>query len=216
MARLSPIERTCRWFIIAKKLLMVMTVLNLKARAIAVLGKATYLKIFQETKALSQQEEKKVFTKIIRGEVVGRRLPDAKPPATKPGEEMPETLDPEMCQHPAIKMVMRANKDEKWWTCKDCLGRWQRRSLETYHGEGPGTDRDIVTFGIHMGETYLDVHEDPAHSQWVMMTAEQDPASGPEVRRLAEYLVKKEAQMAMWETVPHRDKRKKEEAKDEA
>jgi len=203
----------CRWFIIVKKMMMVMTVLTVKSRAIAVLGRSTYLKMFQETKALSQKEEQKVFTKIIRGEVVGQRLPDGKPSAS---EDAPEPKDPEMCSHPASQMARRANGRESWWSCKDCLARWQRCSLEEYKGTGAGTDKDVVTFGIHMGKTYLDVHRDPAHAQWVMMTVEQDPSSGPEVKRLAEYLVKKEQEMALWEEVPHRDKRKKPEDKEEA
>ena len=176
------------------KILMVFKVVDTKNKAKAVLGQDAYLRVFQQSKG--SEEEKKKFTKIINGEVVGKELPSSKSASSE------ATMEPEMCPHPAKKMVRRGNKNSQWWTCTQCMTRWERLPLESLEPKAATTkDTDLVTFGQYEGKTYLEVFQDPTHAQYVLMTAEQDPKASPAVKRLARYLVEKE-RSATWEEVP--------------
>ena len=188
MAVLSPSQRIARWKAIVYKVLIVINVHAVKERVTAALGgRDNYLRIFQQVKT-PQLPDQPLVTRIIDGEVVGRPLPTSK------GQSDGAELEPAMCQHPSSKMKKRGNKAQKWWTCTACLQRWERKELEEYHPKGEATDTDLITFGPRIGQTYLEVLQDPMYCQLILLTVETDPASSPQIKRLARYIVQNEWQ----------------------
>ena len=184
------------------KILMIFQVFEVKNKAKMLLGAEAYNRVFPQAKAVETQEEtKKKVTRIIKGEVVGRPLATL----AKGKREEQATMTPELCPHPEDKMKREGNRNSRTWVCLQCLQRWERTPLEELNNPTtPGRDSDLVTFGMHVGKTYREVFNDPTHAQWIMMSAEQDPNASPEMKRLARYLVKKEASQT-WEEVPQKD-----------
>ena len=83
-----------------------------------------------------------------------------------------------------------------WWTCAACGKRWERIPLTEFEPSmsNPLDDNDILTFGKHLGYTYLQVwKQDPNYCQWVLETAEMGDAS-PQLKRFAHYVAQKERQ----------------------
>ena len=116
---------------------------------------------------------------------MGRSLPAGSGKATTPAN---------ICQHPTNEMKRAGNAKEKWWTCKACQSRWVRRPLEARTGVPTGSE--IITFGKYSGHRFEEVVDDAVYTQWVLMTAELEEASNPQIERLARYLVGKEQQAA--------------------
>jgi hypothetical protein len=170
------------WKIVVLKVLWVLDNYQLKKRTQAVLGKDAYLRIIQQAK--TEPEPTEQFSKVINGEIVGKALP--------PGDGVQE-VDPAQCEHPTTCMKRRGNKKNAWWTCNQCLSRWERKSLDSQasRSEIPrGTD--LVTFGRHVGKTFAHVYNElPQYGQWVLSTVETEE-SCDQLRRLAAYLQRRE------------------------
>ena len=182
--RLSSQERTCLWRTLLLKVSLLFRTLQQLGKAQILLGKETYDRIFGMSQSqLSNQEP--VQFRMVKGEVVGRRL-------TAGGGKVDlkrAHKDPTMCEHPHHSMKARSNKTAKWWTCVDCLSRWERLPANTLLEMNPeDLGQEMVSFGKHAGSTYQQVkQEDPKYCQWVMQTTEYGEPS-PEMRRLAQYL----------------------------
>ena len=147
------------------------------------LGKNVYEQLFM--KATQLPAPTVTNYRFIRGEVVGKALP--------PGEGRVDakkaTADPALCKHPENVMIARGNGPTKWWLCKACLSRWERltpQEIDQSPNQDPG-DHTIVTFGKHMGSTYLQVLEDQNYVQWIQMTAQHGDPS-PDLQKLASYI----------------------------
>ena len=146
--------------------------------------------------------------RFIKGEAVGKPLP----PGKGPKMQLKAHMDPAMCLHPEEHMIRGGNKDIcKWWTCAKCLLRWERfPASEVQNMSNEPTDMDLVTFGKHAGERYMDVYKNsPGYCTWVVNTAQTEPlTSSPELRRFAAYLLQIEAENAdikqhlMWNETP--------------
>eukprot|EP00973_Karenia_brevis_P012576 1706474-Karenia_brevis.AAC.1 len=62
------------------------------------------------------------------------------------------TKDPAVCAHPNDDLIRRGSGKTSWWTCKQCLRRWECLPLSKFEPAGAVTEReDLVTFGRHMG-----------------------------------------------------------------
>ena len=195
MAKLSPQQRLSRWKSLLLKVLMVFQVFQTKQKAMTMLGKEVYLRVFQEAKKVeNKKDEDKQITKVINGEIVGKQLESM----GKGKRAEKATEDPMTCVHPTDKMKREGNKSQKTWCCLLCLTRWERLPLETVNLKTEGKDNDLVTFGKYLGKTYKEVASDPEQTQWILQSVEQDPKVSQEMIRLANYLVAKESK---WEPV---------------
>ena len=173
------------------KLFAVLRVYEIKRQTQAALGKVAYQRIFRQIADATEQPGETTVNKIINGEIVGKRLPDAASSSTSERNQ-----DPAICPHPPISMKARGNKTYKWWTCLNCLSRWERKSLSEATTQGATTDSEKVLFGKFAGKTFLEIFKDaPQYAQWVLMTAENEVECSTQLKRLAQYLVKKEAEM---------------------
>ena len=196
---LSSWQRMARWKNIVLKLLMVFRVYEVQEKAKIVLGKDTYNKIFQQVKDNPAAQKQEIY-RIVGEEIVGRQLPRGE------GKEAEKaTQQPALCQH--ANLVRRGNRTDKWWTCKDCVSRWERRSMKDVEPTSTSLqDTDLVTFGKHLGGTYLQVYQDQTYAQFILQAAEHDPKSlswgSPDmVMRLARHIVQKEKTEG-WQEVP--------------
>ena len=99
-------------------------------------------------------------------------------------------------------MKARGNLTAKWWTCSACQARWKIIEISTAHLESPPGDNELVTCGRHCGKTMLQVYQIKTYAQWVLMTMEagDDMCSG--LKRLADYLTRKEQAAATGTTLP--------------
>jgi len=190
--KLSNTARLARWKIFVTKLFWVLANYAMKQRTVAVLGRSTYLRVFQQIKKQGAQTAETV-TRIIQGEIVGKAISPA---------EGTQNVEPHMCQHPMFSMKQRGNKTSKWWTCIQCLSRWERRSLADSTPDGQPTDQEISMFGKHQGKTFSWILEqDAAYCQWVLMTMESSGEScSNQFRRLAQYLIQAEHREAQKRT----------------
>ena len=188
---LDSTQRWGRWRSILLKLSWVIRVATIRESAILMLGKNVYKRLFAEnTKAEKRSKEMEV-TKIIAGEVVGKKL-------DTPSAGTASVTSPELCQHPFESMKRRGNKSNQWWTCSACLTRWERRPLtDLYTSEVPvGTE--IAAFGKYAGTTLGHIYEtDPSYVQWALMTVETERDTSPGLKRAALYFANREYQIAM-------------------
>ena len=171
-----------RWRTLVIKLMVILRVHDMKNKAMNMLGRNAYLRVFNKISDQKQQDTK--VNKVINREIVGKVL-------DKPAQG-PIITDPSLCEHPYNKMKRHGNKTTKWWTCTECQTRFERKELEDLKPAGPMRDQDLVLFGMHVGKTYLQIYnEQPSYAQWVMQTAESGDSS-PDLARLARYLARKE------------------------
>ena len=173
------------------KVKWVFAVVSMKARAIAALGKEPYLRLVGETKRISAEEGSQ---RVINGQQVGKKL--------TPSSGTPE-VSPDVCPHPLEKMKARSNMQTKsdgtqkgkvWWTCLQCLSRWERIPLPTAKPKPARKERkllgtNLMGFGRHKEKTYLDVwcnHQ--GYCTWAMTTDETQTDASPQLRRFATWL----------------------------
>ena len=153
------------WYRLVIKLFVVMDVHAVKMKAQALLGKNVYLRVFQQLKDEEPVQAQQV-NNIINGEIVGRKIKDGKGAAPSVGQSTdgaPRT-DPKTCTHPLKMMTRRGNRSQKWWTCKACLTRWERYSIQEATPEDSNIkDNEIVLDGCHRGKKYQEVLKDPAY-----------------------------------------------------
>ena len=130
------------------------------------------------------QSSQPTVSRVIKGQVVGRRL--TKGMGVKDLENA--HMDPTMCQHPEDSMAPRGNKTQKWWFCTKCASRWARTDLAHVNESAEPLDEDLITFGKHMGKTYAQVYvDDPGYCEWVMTTVAQSEGS-PALQRLDHFI----------------------------
>ena len=73
-----------------------------------------------------------------------------------------------------------------------CQSRGERMPMTI--PTGSPADDDQVTFGRHQGLTFLQIYQNHRdYAEWVLRTIESGDETSPGLRRLAEYLVTKEA-----------------------
>jgi len=167
-----------------------------KEKTRAALGKNVYESIFDRAQQIAALPPPVPIFRIREGQIMGKRL--------EPGKE-PPSVDPLMCQHPDSKVKPRANKTLKWWTCTLCQSRWLRIPLEEVEPQGTNfNDQDLVTFGNYMGQTYLAVYHDRHYAELIIRQAEMEQGASPALKRLAQYLVRKE-QSQGWMEIPTPD-----------
>ena len=59
---------------------------------------------------------------------------------------------------------------------------------------GAPIDSEVVSFGRYAGKTYLQIYQEHRdYTEWVLRTVESGDSPSPALRRLANYLVTKEA-----------------------
>ena len=100
-----------------------------------------------------------------------------------------------MCIRDSIRKDMDGTtKGENWWTCQQCLTRWERHPMPDATSEDyleAPTNTDLVTFGKHMGKTYQQVKDDhPDYVAWMMETLDQETDHSAAFLHLAKYFQK--------------------------
>ena len=108
------------------------------------------------------------------------------------------TTDPNICQHPADKMMIRGSSHQnKSWLCTACQSRWERQALSDITGkfkDEPLRGTDPVTFGTHMGKQYHSLLIlNPSYCSWVVKTYNESESSCPALKRFAMYIIEKES-----------------------
>ena len=172
------------------KLLLVLRNYTLKRATQAVLGEDVYKRIFQQTdRAVNPTpQSSNNINRYLNGEVVGRPLEAWNPHRAE--------VDANICQHPASAMKARGNRDQKWWTCVLCQSRWER--LPFNRPGGPPADSEQATFGRHAGQTFKTIYEQHQdYTAWILRTVESGDSCSEDLKRLAEYIVRREAREAM-------------------
>ena len=115
--------------------------------------------------------------RVIRGEIVG----DTLPPGEGETDKKYANTDPMECNHPVDQMRARANQHQEWWTCQQCLNRWERKKIRKIIpiAKEPG-DQEIVTFGKHKGMTFQQVYQtDRQYCCWAVKTMEAGDNRNP-------------------------------------
>ena len=101
-------------------------------------------------------------------------------------------------------MMKRANRCSvglrKWWTCKACQSRWERRTLgltvpeEPPIQEGPPKGSEILTVGRYVGKDFETIYNTgPDYCRWMVQTSDQNPQRAPTLCRLTLYVAEKES-----------------------
>ena len=185
-AKLTESERNARWKIVTIKLLWVLRNFMMKNCTQAVLGREAYQRIFHRIKS-SAEASRGIVNRVINGEIVGKAL------SSNASLDAPVINLPEMCQHESKYMKGRGDKKSMWWTCISCQSRWERRPLDTIPMTGPTTDKEVLTFGKCVGQTYLQTAtKNQDYCQWILQTADGDGDTSPQLKRFAQYLVMRE------------------------
>jgi hypothetical protein len=183
---LSPEARAARWCIVTTKLLSVIRSCEIKRATQAALGNDAYKRIFDQVK--SEKDSSTPPTRIVRGEVVGKVL---KPSEGKTAPTKPANL----CPHQDSDMIARANKTNKWWTCRTCQSRWERSDLPLMQ-TGPPKASEVMLAGKYQGKTFREiVKTDPLYDQWVLQTVELGDCVEVQYQRLAKYIIDMEKNM---------------------
>jgi hypothetical protein len=199
-AHLSSRTRIHKWYILVGKIAMVFRHTLSKQQTIAVLGKEAYLRIFQAIKATAAPTAAETVVRMIKGQIVGKMIP---PPLKKPKGQAEPRVPPDECKHEPHFMKPRGNDKKNssgkgiWWTCIMCNSRWERRLVDEVP-EGTPQDSEVLTFGKHAGQTFLDASiENPKYCEWVVGTV-TDPHSDPcpQMQRFSEFLLTQERTLA--------------------
>jgi len=155
-----------------------------------------------ETEGFQLIETLPEFTRVLPFQrqqfVVGK----SRPPGEGKIDAQKFTHDPLICQHPSDRLAARGGKD-KWWTCLACGNRFDRIPLSEFEPTqgAPVSDKDLITFGTHMGHTYQHVwNKHQGYCQWVLQTAEMGDSSTP-LRRFATYIAQMEQRMG-FQSIP--------------
>jgi len=170
------------------KVFLIFEYLAKQTKVKLLLGPAVFKKLFDQTPEVAPQLER-IRYRFVRGEAVGKILP----PGTGKKDAKGASVNPSMCQHPEVQMKRRGNQAEKAWICLACLTRWQRLDISEINqtGEVP-QNTDVLTFGKHMGSTYLEVYQnDQVYCRWIMATMDQQEGTEP-IRKFASYINNKE------------------------
>ena len=204
----SPQELLSLWHLLIVKVQHMLRYAAQKDRTILVLsidhkerdidlerGRQNFLKVFQYIKEQNLQTTPQVveFTRVIGQELVGKPLPMGL------GNKRLAVNDPLTCPHPDTAMAPRGNahmnvRGEKiqvnWWICKLCNSRWDRQPIPAHQNPDEPQDSDRLTFGKHLGKTYLEVYNtEPNYCSWAIETVQHGEHPSKELRRLAEYLL---------------------------
>ncbi len=177
-ARLSATTLIARWKQIATKLMMILRLFAVKKSAQAVLGRSVYLRLMKDVQQHDDSSRSpEAPSVVINGEVLGAPLARGHGVA----KEHPTT-----CLHPSTMIRPRANARQRWFTCLQCLARWDRKPLE--YG-GPAKETDYMRFGSHSDLTYAEVVQQfPRYCHWVTQTREVEVDSCPMLKRFADWL----------------------------
>ena len=182
--KFSLTERLSMWKRLLLKVFVVFQTLQQQAKAKVMLGAQVFSRVFQSQQPSLKEPPPTTAFRFVRGEAVGKQL--VKGEGSK--DRNRATMDPAICQHPDHMMQARGNKNDKWWTCKACLQRWERLKPNEMPNQAAISDVTLMTAGKHMGSTFQEILEkDPAYCQWAVASAEIGETSEP-VRNLATYI----------------------------
>jgi len=171
IACLTSTQRIRKWYILTRKLQLILDAFHYKTCCIQAIGERPYKTIFGElrTKELMMNKESEMtVTRLMNGEIMGKELTRSKT------EKMTEggRTDPVLCQHPPVKIMKGANRHAKWFTCLDCTTRWERIPLPDQ--SGPPMPQDLMLFGSHAMETNHQVlHHHMSYTNWCVKTVEE-------------------------------------------
>ena len=204
----SPQELLSLWHLLIVKVQHMLRYAAQKDRTILVLsidhkerdidlerGRQNFLKVFQYIKEQNLQTTPQVidFTRVIGQELVGKPLPMGL------GNKRLAVNDPLTCPHPDNAMAPRGNahtnvRGDKiqvnWWTCKLCNSRWERQPIPAHQNPDEPQDSDRLTFGKHLGKTYLEVYNtEPQYCSWAIETVQHGDHPTKELQRLVDYLL---------------------------
>jgi hypothetical protein len=187
-AKYSESERVSKWKTLFLKVMVILQTVAQQSKAKYLLGEMIYNKLFVTNKIQAPTTET-VKYRYQNGQVIGKPLPAGEGKVDRSKVQM----DPAVCQHPSHAMKARGNTTTKWWTCAQCLSRWERLAVEQISNlqEEP-EDLSILTFGKYMGSSYAEVYEmDKPYCSWILNTAEKGDSS-PLLQHFAQYLQVKE------------------------
>ena len=191
---LKPEEVLHRWMFITTKLKRVLRHVQQVARLTLLLsmqaedptncdekaGKKIYKLLCQEVShSRASEDPGPPLTRVIGDEIVGLFRGVSKHSKRGP------VRDPAECSHPVADMIRRGNGRTVHWTCKQCNSMWERKPVPsrptmTY------ADDDLMMFGKHASETYLEVFtRRPTYVRWVFNTVDEGEAPHPNLIRFA-------------------------------
>ena len=178
-----------RWRPAAIQLLWVIPVHVLKNTAKLLLGNRNYLRIFGADRLPVETPEipwvESPVMEVINNEVVGKTLRRGTGPVF---------VDPSLCLHPTRLMKKRANQRSRWWTCRACQSRWERRALGSIVPEPPPEGSEILTVGRYVGKDFETIYNtDPDYCRWMVQTSDQNPQRAPTLCRLTMYAMERES-----------------------
>ena len=193
---LSPLEIMHRWMFITTKLKHVLRHVQRVARLTLLLSMPV-----ENPLDCNEKAGKKIFKSLCQEVSHSRASEDPGPPLTRViGDEIVGPFrgvskhskrvavrDPGECSHPAADMIRRGNGRITFWTCKQCNSMWERKPVPSR----PTTtyaDDDLMMFGKHASETYLEVFtRRPTYVRWVQNTMDEGEAPHPNLIRFAKY-----------------------------
>ena len=151
--KLTAEQRVNRWVLLTWKLNLILNQFQRRNLLQGILGKASYLRIFQGLRELdgARGAQGPMITAVINGEAMGKQLVNSQSTKITPGQRAAQGL----CQHPSPQMKTGGNKNAKWFTCLNCATRWERLPLPDQ--SGPPKDEDLLLFGPHAHLTYVHV-----------------------------------------------------------
>ena len=118
------------------------------------------------------------MTGILNGQIIGKKLPNDSKSEKTPTASL---KTPELCLHAADRMMKGGNKNTKWWTCKDCLTRWERQPIGDR--SGPPLPTDLMMFGKYPTETYEKVYRDHGrYALWLQASVDYETPSSAHLR----------------------------------
>ena len=152
--KLTEGQRVQRWALMTWKLQLILDHFQRKKLLQEILGKATYLRVFQGLKGLEEARgaPSLIVTAVINGEIQGKQLSSSKSMKITPEQRDEQGL----CRHPIEQMRTGGNKSAKWFTCLNCSTRWERLPLPDQ--SHPPRDQDLLLFGPHAHLTYVTVY----------------------------------------------------------
>lgn len=114
-ARLSSVQRTALWRRLLIKVSVLFQTVAAQTKALFLLGKEVYDKLFQKVVKLPAPTQVKY--RFLKGQVLGKALEMGAGRV----DEKKAHMDPAMCQHPDTVIMPRANGPKKVWTLPDIL-----------------------------------------------------------------------------------------------
>ena len=210
-AKLSSTKRLSLWQNLVVKMVLIIKQLENVERLKVYLGDKVYKNLFPTEGNQVEAPKEQVITRILDGEIVGRQLAQASQ------SKKPARTEPALCPHPVTrdnkKVMIRGgnqSKTKKWWTCRDCHTRWERKAMTDVEGQGILYDKhSLMVFGKYTGMTFSQVEKtDQDYCKWVIKTYETEKTMCEGLTAFAEYLLGQE-----WEKVKEKPQKHSTEEK---